>query len=224
MRRRALDLFGGEGLSALGWALAGYHVVSVENDPARHAHHVRHPNITLVDGDATTYPLDGFDLLTGSPPCTSRSTLRTVADAKRGGAVDTGWMLPHTLARFQASGLPWVVENVTGARRDLPSPFMLCGTMFGLDDGGWHLSRHRWFATNVPIMLDRVCTCRGRKIIGVYGDLTVNDRRCAGTKLDRPNGDMRAGVDRAPPPDASAVGVAAGVVARHPTRVHPVDR
>lgn len=120
-----------------------------------------------------------------------------MADSKRGGAVDTGWMLPHTLARFAASGLPWVVENVTGAKRDLPGPFMLCGSMFGLQDDGWHLARHRWFATNMPIMLDRMCACHGRKIIGVYGDLTANDRRCAGTRLNRPNGDTRAGVERA---------------------------
>lgn len=196
-RPRLLDLFGGEGLAALGYRQAGWCVLSIENDPERIAHHARADHLHVEQGDATTWPLDGVDAAHGSPPCTGHSTLRTVADAQRGAPVDTAWMLPHTIDRFRAWGGPWIVENVTGARRGMPGPFKLCGTMFGLVDGGWHLARHRWFASSVPIQPDRACTCRGRKIIGVYGDLTENDRRCAGTRLNRPNGDMRAGVERA---------------------------
>lgn len=219
-RPRLLDLFGGEGLAALGYAEAGFDVVSVENDPERIGNHVKHPRITVVDADATTFPLDGFDAVHGSPPCTDRSTLRNAAESRRGGATGTAWMLPHTIARFREhharTGVPWVVENVPGTRRSLPGAFKLCGTMFDLTDGGWWLERHRWFACSEPIQTGLACRCRdGRPIIGVYGDLSAHDRRCSGRKLGREKGDMRAGVERArrlmQAPWASARGLALGI-------------
>ena len=75
----AIELFGGEGLSALGFALAGFRVTCVEKDPERIANHVRHPNVTVVEGDATTYPLDDADVVTGGPP-TRVTDLATVAE------------------------------------------------------------------------------------------------------------------------------------------------
>jgi DNA (cytosine-5)-methyltransferase 1 len=197
----AVDLFGGEGLAALGYALAGFRVLSVENDPERIANHVQHPDIEVVEGDATTYPLDDADVAIGSPPCTAHSSQATIADAVRGGDPGTGWMLEHTIARFrawgEATGRPWVVENVEGAKGVMGSPLVLCGTMFGLADGGWHLKRHRLFESNVPLMAPgpHRCRARGVRIIHVNGDLSVNDRACGGRR--RPGGDMRAGVERA---------------------------
>jgi hypothetical protein len=38
------------------------------------------------------------------------------------------------------AGVPYVIENVDGARRLLKMAFFLCGTMFGLN-----VWRHRWF-------------------------------------------------------------------------------
>lgn len=194
-----LDLFSGEGLAAYGYAqaLPGWRIVCVENDPERIANHVRHPRIEVIEGDATTYPLDGATAVHASPPCTEHTTLAGAAQRARGARVDTGWMLPHTLDRLAAWGGPWIVENVTGARRKMPGAVKLCGTMFGLQDEGWHLARHRWFSTSWPLQADRACTCRGKKIIGIYGDLMTRDRRCAGKRLNRPNGDMRASVERA---------------------------
>jgi DNA (cytosine-5)-methyltransferase 1 len=46
-----------------------------------------------------------------------------------------------------ASSLPFVIENVGGARRELQSPIMLCGHQFGLKT-----YRHRWFEV-VPFIL-----------------------------------------------------------------------
>lgn len=200
MRRlRALDLFAGEGGFAYGLKLAGFDVTAVD-DQERPG---RAPGITWVTGDATTYPLDGYDLVCGGPPCTDHTTLKNVAEVKRagGGSTDSGWMLPHTLARFRdhhaRTGVPWIVENVTGAKTVIGDSLKLCGSMFGLTDGGWLLQRHRYFASNLLLMAPGPCRCRGNKIIGVYGDLTDNDRRCAGRRATRPNGDMRASVDRA---------------------------
>jgi DNA (cytosine-5)-methyltransferase 1 len=110
-------------------------------------------------------------------------------------------MLTHTIDRFQAwadaTGGLWVVENVEGAKQAMRNPLKLCGSMFNLTDDQWLLRRHRYFDSNAPLMAPGPCRCHGRPIMGVYGELVRKDRRCAGRRLNRPNGDIRAGVDRA---------------------------
>ncbi|MCU7724579.1 DNA cytosine methyltransferase [Actinoplanes sp. KI2] len=220
-RPRALDLFGGEGLAALGYARAGFDVTTVEIDPERLAHHVTHPHVHVTQGDATTYPLDGFDLVAGSPPCTDHSEQAPLAAQARGGTAGTGWMLAHTLRRVRAwadsTGGLFVIENVEGAKPVMGSPLVLCGTMFGLADEGWYLERHRLFESNAALMAPGPHRCRTRalrgRIIGVYGDLTSNDRSCGGRR--RPGGGLRAGVERARrlmgAPWASPRGLALGI-------------
>lgn len=155
-KRRLLDLFCGAGGAAMGYHLAGFEVVGV--DVRRQP---RYP-FEFVEGDATTFPLDGFDVLTGSPPCNDHSDLASI-----GGSHGTGWMLAHTIERFRATGRPYVVENVDSA--DLPGELVLCGTQFGLRSGRRWLKRHRRFASNVLLMAPGRCTCSGRPIGGVYG-------------------------------------------------------
>lgn len=195
---RLLDLYCGGFGTAYGYASVGWKVDAV--DVVRRAD-PPHPNIRFIQADANTYPLDGYDAVAGSPPCTGHSTLRNAADVGRGREVDNAWMLRHTIERFRASGLPYVVENVMGARALMPGAFQLCGTMFGLVDGPYLLERHRLFLTNMMIMAPGPHKCRGssrsgRTAIGVYGDMSLGDRRCDG-KRGRKNGDMRAGVSRA---------------------------
>jgi hypothetical protein len=43
--------------------------------------------------------------------------------------------------------VPYVIENVAGARRKLINPVRLCGSSFGLD-----VRRHRYFEANWPLM------------------------------------------------------------------------
>ncbi len=197
-----IDLFGGEGLAAYGYALAfegRFRIVSVENDPERIAHHVRHPDIEVVNADATTYPLDGAAVVVASPPCTDHSETARLAASVRGGEAGTGWMLPHTLKRVRAwalrTGGIYVVENVEGAREHFRDPVKLCGTMLGIEDEGWWLQRHRWFESNAGIVQPGLCNHAGKRFISVHGDLSPNDRSCGGKR--RPGGDMRAGVPRA---------------------------
>lgn len=192
---RLLDLFAGEGGSAFGYSLAGFDVTAVDNidRPGRA------PGITWVTADATTYPLDGFDVVTGSPPCTDHSSMRHAAEAVRGGSTGTGWMLGHTINRFMGhhavTGTPWVVENVEGAKASMPNPIKLCGSMFNLTDGEWLLRRHRYFSSSAWLMAPGPCRCYGRKVIGVYGDIdTLVDRPSSSLarRESRPHGDMRA--------------------------------
>jgi site-specific DNA-cytosine methylase len=169
---RAVELFGGEGISALGWAQAGFDVTLVENDPARIANAVKHPNIHVVEGDATTYPLDGFDVVTGGPPCTDHSETAGLAEKTRGGKAGTAWMLPHTLNRVrewaEATGGLWVIENVEGAKEHCSGiggssrtrRFSLL-TSAGTRDGGSSAFTGIWPSTTVPAVASggRAETC-----------------------------------------------------------------
>ena len=51
-------------------------------------------------------------------------------------------MLPAMRQRFQATGRPWIIENVPGA--PMRADYLLCGCMFGLPN----LRRERWFETS----------------------------------------------------------------------------
>jgi DNA (cytosine-5)-methyltransferase 1 len=129
-RPRLLDLFCGAGGAAMGYHRAGFDVVGVDNRPQP-----RYP-FEFHQADAMTFPLDGFAAIHASPPCQDHMLSRNW------GASGTGQMLPVTRSRLQASGLPWVIENVPGApmRPDLK----MCGCMFRLPG----LERVRWFETS----------------------------------------------------------------------------
>jgi DNA (cytosine-5)-methyltransferase 1 len=181
-RPRLLDLFCCAGGAGYGYHLAGFDVVGVDVDPQ--------PNYPFEfhQADAMTFPLDGFDAIHASPPCQDHSTLIF----SRGGKAaehGTGWMLDETVRRLRASGVPWVVENVPGA--DLPGASTLCGRSFGIAK----LKRHRQFLTSF-FMLVPPCMCGKGPTIGVYGELSKNDRQ---VRHSNGNGGttMRAGVQTA---------------------------
>ena len=92
--------------------------------------------------DAMTFPLDGFDVVHASPPCQSFTAYR-----RRGDGVGDGYpnLIPQVRELLQATGLPYVIENVGGA--PLENPTMLCGSSFGLD-----VRRHRFFESNVALL------------------------------------------------------------------------
>lgn len=141
-RPRLLDLFCGAGGAAMGYHRAGFDVVGV--DIADQPHYP----FEFHQGDAMTWPLDGFDAIHASPPCHDHSTV-SGRNRKAAGPKGTRWMLDATVRRLVATGLPWVVENVEGA--SMPpsvSVYRLCGSSFGLD-----VRRHRLFASNVALLV-----------------------------------------------------------------------
>jgi DNA (cytosine-5)-methyltransferase 1 len=165
----------------------GYHrafpdaaIVGVDINPQP-----RYP-FSFVQADAMTYPLDGFDFIHASPPCQAYTTMRVMPNA----GVHPELVGP-TRVRLQATGLPWVMENVPGAPLNAGPPSLftdesgvvLCGTMFGLNDGTFELRRHRLFESNVPLVQ---LACRHRlPVIGFYGDHARTRQRTVNGNRDR---------------------------------------
>lgn len=136
---RLLDLFCCAGGAGKGYTDAGFDVTGVDVEAQ--------PNypFCFIRTDALSLDskfLKDFDAIHASPPCQAYSDL-----AKRNkNAHEWPQLVEPVRAMVQASGLPYVIENVEGA--PLKNPVMLCGTMFK----GLRVLRHRLFESNFPIL------------------------------------------------------------------------
>lgn len=146
---RLLDLFSGAGGAAMGYYRAGFEVVGVDIHPQ--------PNYPFEfhQADALTYPLDGFDAYHASPPCQGYTQL-----GSRDGRHPL--LIEPIRARLQATGVPYVIENVVGA--PVENPLLLCGSMFQLG-----VRRHRLFESNVMMFAPAMCHHDGQDIRAYYG-------------------------------------------------------
>lgn len=156
MKLRLLDAFCGAGGAAMGYHRAGFEIVGVDKDPQ--------PNypFEFIQADALTF-LDfgswnehtpdewldacgetGLAAIHASPPCQLFTDYR-----RKGFGVGDGYpnLIPETRELLEATGFPYVIENVERARSELRDPALLCGSMFGLD-----VRRHRLFETNWPLL------------------------------------------------------------------------
>jgi DNA (cytosine-5)-methyltransferase 1 len=156
MRRpRLFDGFCKAGGSGTGWHRAGFEVVGVDVEPQP-----RYP-FEFYQADVFEFLAEHgheFDVWTGSPPCRDHTSL-----ASRAGFDGSSWMLPAFRELCEASGLPYVIENVPGA--PMRADVTLCGEMFEL-----RVIRHRRFESNVflpqphhPEHTARVATSRRRE-------------------------------------------------------------
>jgi len=157
-RPRLLDLFCGAGGAAAGYHRAGFDVVGVDIAPQ--------PNypFEFVQADALEMAEGAradFDAIHASPPCQAYSTMGQRFPETQADHPD---LIAPTRALLEQSGLPYVIENVMGARREMHSPYRLCGSSFGL-----RLQRHRLFETNFPMLVPQ-CQHTGDEI-PVYGKL-----------------------------------------------------
>ena len=151
---RLLDLFCGAGGAAVGYARAGFEIVGVDN---RAQPNYPFPFI-LGDGlEVGRAIADRFDVIHASPPCQAYSTL-----SNRYGST-SATLIAETRRLLEATGRPWVLENVTGAIRELRSPVQLTGTQFGL---GTH--RPRLFESN-RLLLVPPAERRPRDGVPIYG-------------------------------------------------------
>lgn len=107
-----------------------------------------------------------FDAVHASPPCQAFSLSRN-----NGCHPNAPRLIEATRTLLELVGLPYVIENVEGARKELREPILLCGASFGLGVAGLDLARHRLFESSVRLVAPGCCHRRGMTI-GVYGNGT----------------------------------------------------
>ena len=146
---RILDLFCGAGGCTKGYQQAGFHVIGVDikSQPNYCGDEFIQADALEVLRDITeqsTFMLRRFAAVHASPPCQSKTAYR-----RKGHGVGDGYLNLVAPVRelLEATGLPYVIENVEGFRDELRNPIRLCGSSFGLD-----VRRHRLFESNVPLM------------------------------------------------------------------------
>lgn len=168
---RVLDLFCAEGGAARGYMDDGFEVVGVDNRPSVGR---RYPGAFIL-GDAIQYARDHgheYDAIHASPPCQAYSIATAGAPGAR---AKHPRLIEATRDALIATGRPYVIENVAGARGELRDPVTLCGTMFGLsaidtDGTRLELRRHRLFEVSFHVwQMDCRHGKHGDAVGGVYG-------------------------------------------------------
>jgi len=118
--------------------MAGFYVVGVDIKPQPH-----YCGDEFYQADALTFPLEGYDTYHASPPCQGYSVC-TKLDQRS----NYRKLINPIRNRLVTMGLPYVIENVMGAKKTLKANLMLCGTMFGLP-----IHRHRLFEIYPDVMI-----------------------------------------------------------------------
>lgn len=127
---RLLETHPCEGGGTAGYQRAGWEVTAVDMDRNRLAYN---PAEHKVVGDAVAFIRSyghTFDAIHASPAC----QWYTRGNAPRRGTA-TRWerTIPPVREALEATGRPYVIENVKDAGWDLRDPVTLCGCMFGLE-------------------------------------------------------------------------------------------
>lgn len=160
------DFFSCAGGAARGYQLAGFHVTSVDINPQP-----RCCADAFEQRDVLSFTpeelRERFDALHGSPPCQGLTEMNNDKSRHLN-------LIPQTRALFEASGLPYVIENVRAARSHLVAPVSLFGTMFDLHmvtstGQRFALSRERLFETNWPLDPPADLGAQGYPIANVFG-------------------------------------------------------
>ena len=119
-----------------------------------------------------------FDLIHASPPC----QLFSVQTKEKYRVNHQDYIAP-TRAELKKLNKPFVIENVSGAIRELVSPIMLCGSMFNL-----RIFRHRFFEINPAFILLTPTCCHDFApvyITGSTGNSKSTFRRRDALKRDK---------------------------------------
>jgi DNA (cytosine-5)-methyltransferase 1 len=154
VKPRLLDLFCGAGGASMGYHRAGFDVVGVDLNPAVgkrypfefHTADALDVLFTMLASPTLPDWLADVIAVHLSPPCQDYSVTASLHTAE----------YPRLIGPVRdfatAIGLPYIIENVEGARRDMLNPIKLCGSSFGLG-----VRRHRLFETNWPIAWPPMC-------------------------------------------------------------------
>jgi DNA (cytosine-5)-methyltransferase 1 len=162
MRPLLLDLYCCGGGASMGYYRAGFDVVGVDIAPQKNYpfEFVQADALEFL-GQTIRYKWDrGFAAIHASPPCQRYSAMSA---CRPGLSEEYPDLVGPTRDLLEKTGLPYVIENVPGARGSLVSPFVLTGEMFGLD-----VHRPRLFETNWPILVPQKPPASPTSV-GVYG-------------------------------------------------------
>ena len=157
---KVLDLFCGAGGASMGYHRAGFEVTGVD---IKHGKRYPFKYLRLNVMELQPSDLAEYDLIHASPPCQTHSITRNLRIAQ-GKQTDKLDLIEPTRALLQASGKPYVIENVPGA--PLFKPILLCGSAFDLK-----VRRHRLFESNAELK-GTVCDHKKQgRPVGVYGSM-----------------------------------------------------
>lgn len=172
-----LDLYCCEGGAGSGYRQAGFYVIGVDIEPRRYkgdefyrddAFHTL--DVLLRGGEWNGYTLADISVIHASPECKGYT----------GCNLSPKELYQKQIApireRLIAAGLPYIIENVMGAKSHMNASIMLCGSMFGL-----RTQRHRLFETNMPIFFPPAPCDHRNAPIAVYGH-SVWDSSLPGTR------------------------------------------
>jgi DNA (cytosine-5)-methyltransferase 1 len=158
---KMLDLYACAGGAGMGYHRSGFDVYAVDIEPQPNNPFPFHQgdalevlcllilggsvDFTHRDGTVEWLVLEDFTAAHGSPPCQGYLNLSRVNEAL-GREVRHERLIAQTRALLVATGLPYVIENVQDARKELQGAVRICGT-------GLHLPirRHRLFESNLPL-------------------------------------------------------------------------
>ncbi len=136
---RLLDLFCKAGWAGMGYSRAGFDVTGVDIEPQPHYPFAFHQADALEF--VAVYGRE-FDAIHASPPCQGY-----IRHGFRGQTQEHPRLIDATRAALEATGRPWIIENVESALDAMRRPIRVCGTSFGLP-----LRRHRLFESSVALM------------------------------------------------------------------------
>lgn len=137
---RLLDVGCCQGGAAFGYKRKGWHVTGVDKNPQP-----RYAGDEFIQADGLDVLADldymaSFDAVHTSWSCQGYTKCQQIQGN------DHPMLIGIARPLLEATGLPYVQENVEEAAWDMKSPVMLCGAQFGL-----HTYRHRLFESNIPL-------------------------------------------------------------------------
>jgi DNA (cytosine-5)-methyltransferase 1 len=125
----------------MGYYEAGFDVVGVDIKPQLRYpfRFIRSDVLAFTSGWQHRHGLPSVKAIHASPPCQAYTMAQRIRQREHADLVGV------TRELLDATGLPWVIENVPGA--PLRNPVVLEGQMFE----GLRTQRKRWFETNWPL-------------------------------------------------------------------------
>ncbi len=182
IKPKLLDTFCKAGGCTKGYQMAGFEVVGIDIEPqpryigddfvqmdALEALRILIAGGYIVGKSGRRWYLSDFLAIHASPPCQIHCEM--TKGRWKDHLKNHVNLIPEVRYLLIASGKPYVIENVEGARKELINPLLLCGTMFGLQArNDAQLWRHRLFECSPAIWFPPAsCYHKKQPAIGVYG-------------------------------------------------------